>query len=807
MLSCLFAIALSSNVFAAEYTLVSDKSISFNVAPGAFAETISVTFSYENQTGMADADLNPPVSLSYSGHAIQENALSGISTLSNGALYFTKKDYGGSGASAWAKYDIRFTPTKEAIGTAVFDVGLYKTSSDTKFDKYGSFSGTAIVSTPHAKLIANPLTADATINKWSAAYTMPITDPDGTSTGYTYTEHVVPSGSLVKITGDQIEFFSSYEGVQEFQIAVADNDEPGYITVFTATVTFESGTYEYTLVADKEIKFDVAPGAPNETINVTFSFENQTGKPDSWLTSPVSLSYSGHAIQENALSGISSLSNGSLYFSKQGYSGSGPTAWVTYNIRFTPTKEAIGTAVFDVGLYKTSSDTKFDKYGSFSGTAIVSTPHAKLIANPLTADATINKWSAAYTMPITDPDGTSTGYTYTEHVVPSGSLVKITGDQIEFFSSYEGVQEFQIAVADNDEPGYITVFTATVTFESGTYEYTLVADKEIKFDVAPGAPNETINVTFSFENQTGKPDSWLTSPVSLSYSGHAIQENALSGISSLSNGSLYFSKQGYSGSGPTAWVTYNIRFTPTTVMGLDTFDVGLYHTGTDTKYDKYGSLAGEAFVAYPPAPPTLVSDLTIETLEGLTSKGHTPSFLDEYGTRSSYQFDITTQPANGVAEVIGGEIFYTPNSSFIGVDPFSFSVTDLDLPSLPVIGYGSANVGIAETFGTVDDVTFLHTASVVKKSTGDDASILRYIDAGVIKKKSGDTLSGLNTVRFSLSDSAKNPVEVAGITINPGDLADIDVDFTLSAGKLRLPIKTNGAVLGDSNYTLTILAN
>jgi hypothetical protein len=81
----------------------------------------------------------------------------------------------------------------------------------------------------------------------------------------------------------------------------------------------------------------------------------------------------------------------------------------------------------------------------------------------------------------------------------------------------------------------------------------------------------------------------------------------------------------------------------------------------------------------------------IQTVQGQTSSGVTPVVSDP-DSGDNHFFTISVQPANGIAQVVNGQLVYTPSGNFTGSDNFTFIAEDLGGLSVA----GTANVTVTE---------------------------------------------------------------------------------------------------------------
>jgi len=103
--------------------------------------------------------------------------------------------------------------------------------------------------------------------------------------------------------------------------------------------------------------------------------------------------------------------------------------------------------------------------------------------------------------------------------------------------------------------------------------------------------------------------------------------------------------------------------------------------------------------------PTAAS-ASITTNEDTASAPVTPSVTDP-DAGDSFTFSIVTQPANGTASVVSGQLVYTPASNYNGPDSFTFRATDSG--NLSVVGTGSVTVLAVNDAPSVADLSIFAT--------------------------------------------------------------------------------------------------
>ena len=95
--------------------------------------------------------------------------------------------------------------------------------------------------------------------------------------------------------------------------------------------------------------------------------------------------------------------------------------------------------------------------------------------------------------------------------------------------------------------------------------------------------------------------------------------------------------------------------------------------------------------------------ITIDATRGVIGIPSTPT-IDDPTPADSFTFEILTQPENGVAEIVDGQIRYTPEVGYTGDDFFTYRVTDSAGGS--VVGTASVSVSAVDTAisGVIDSI-------------------------------------------------------------------------------------------------------
>lgn len=130
----------------------------------------------------------------------------------------------------------------------------------------------------------------------------------------------------------------------------------------------------------------------------------------------------------------------------------------------------------------------------------------------------------------------------------------------------------------------------------------------------------------------------------------------------------------------------NGRVSLTTSNGSLIYTPNAHFTGADsftyTVEDVYGGISNETTVSITVMPrnnaPMAVNDLVALSPDQSVSIAVTgnDTDLDIGDTLDLDTLDLVTFPANGTAAVLGGEIRYTPDSTFTGTDSFTYTVRD-----------------------------------------------------------------------------------------------------------------------------------
>ena len=209
--------------------------------------------------------------------------------------------------------------------------------------------------------------------------------------------------------------------------------------------------------------------------------------------------------------------------------------------------------------------------------------------------------------------------------------------------------------------------------------------------------------------------------------------------------------------------------------------------------------------------PTAAS-ASIATGEDTTSAGVTPSVTDVDDT--SFTIAIVTQPAYGLAAIVGNQLVYTPSADFFGADSFTFSATDsgglsvtgtADVSVAPVndaptatsasitTDEDTASTGVTPSVSDVDDTSF--TFAIVSQGANGTASVV----GGQLVYTPNADFNGADSFIYSATDSGglsvNGTASVTVISVNDAPVANDDSYGTES----NTPLTTGNVLANDTD--------
>jgi hypothetical protein len=163
----------------------------------------------------------------------------------------------------------------------------------------------------------------------------------------------------------------------------------------------------------------------------------------------------------------------------------------------------------------------------------------------------------------------------------------------------------------------------------------------------------------------------------------------------------------------------------------------------------------------PPSPPTAADDSASTDEDTSVDIDVLANDSDPEGNLDPSSLAVHSQPANGTATVVGGQIRYTPDPDFSGTDTFTYEVCDTTLPT-PLCSTATVSV-------TVSEVNDPPTAADDSASTDEDTSV----DIDVLANDS-DVDDGLDVSSVTVTGAASNGTT----SVNP----DGTIDYTPDPG-------------------------
>ncbi len=161
----------------------------------------------------------------------------------------------------------------------------------------------------------------------------------------------------------------------------------------------------------------------------------------------------------------------------------------------------------------------------------------------------------------------------------------------------------------------------------------------------------------------------------------------------------------------------------------------------------------------PPSPPTAADDSASTDEDTSVDIDVLANDSDPEGNLDPSSLAVHSQPANGTATVVGGQIRYTPDPDFSGTDTFTYEVCDTTLPT-PLCSTATVSV-------TVSEVNDPPTAADDSASTDEDTSV----DIDVLANDSdvdGDALTASGFTQGTHGSVSDNGDGTVDYTPDPG---------------------------------------
>ncbi len=418
-------------------------------------------------------------------------------------------------------------------------------------------------------------------------------------------------------------------------------------------------------------------------------------------------------------------------------------------VRFTPAPDFNGTTSFDYTL----SD------GALTATATVTVTVTPVNDPPVAANdsLTVNEDSAATVVDVlvNDSFAPDTGETLTVTAVsqPSNGTVELVGGEVRFtpVPDFNGTTSFTYTVSDGR--GGEATATVTVTVNA-VNDAPVAANDTVTVDEDSGAT--VVNV---LANDSTGPDTGETLTVTA--------------VTQPANGTVEL-------------VGGEVRFTPAPdFSGTTSFT----YTVSD------GALTATATVTVTVTPvndaPVAVNDtLTVDEDSGATVVDVLAN--DSTGPDSGETVTVTvvTQPANGMVELVGGEVRFTPAPDFSGTTSFTYTVSD--------DGGSTMTATVSVTVNAVNDAP-VHTVPGPQATPEETPLVFSSVNA--LSVSDVDALVGDLSVTLRASGGTLTLGSTVDLLFISGDgTADTFITFTGSLANI------NAALSGltwtpDENFT------
>jgi hypothetical protein len=171
--------------------------------------------------------------------------------------------------------------------------------------------------------------------------------------------------------------------------------------------------------------------------------------------------------------------------------------------------------------------------------------------------------------------------------------------------------------------------------------------------------------------------------------------------------------------------------------------------------------------------------------------------------------EFTSQPQNGVAEIIGSGMFYTPNSGFTGTDTFTYTVIDnhgavsdaatvtVTIDTQPVAVNDSANavpsepqsISVMQNDSDPDSGDSIGLHAIVSSPQNGVATI----NGSVISYTGGNTYWGIDTFTYTIHDNhgAVSDAATVTVTVDYPPVAEADSFNVITGVKTLLGVEYN----------------
>ncbi len=579
------------------------------------------------------------------------------------------------------------------------------------------------------------------------------------------------------VTLDVLSNDTSNSGSNQLTITSVGNPSNGTATIVNGKIVYTpnagfvgTDSFTYTIT-------DSNGDTATATATVTVEGDKPVAQNDSDstpLNTPVSLD-----VLDNDTSNSGS---NQLTITSVGNPSNGTATIVNGEIVYTPDAGFVGTDSFTYTITDSNGDTA-------TATATVTVEGDKPVAQN---DSATTDEGESVTLDVLDNDTSNSGsnqLTITSVGNPSNGTATLVNGQIVYTpnAGFSGTDSFTYTITDSN--GDTATATATVT---------------VNDDPKPEAQNDSAT--------TGEGDSVTLDVLDNDTSNSGSNQLTITNVGNPSNGTATL-------------VNGQIVYTPNAgFSGTDSFT----YTITDSN--------GETATAT--ATITVTDDPKPEAQnDSATTDEDKPVTLDVLGndTSNSGSGDLTITgvgtPSNGTAQIVAGQIVYTPNAGFSGTDSFTYTITDSNGETATATATVTVNEAPNKAPKAVNDTASTAcsaiTINVLNNDSDPDGDALSIVSVGnaslgdamisadgmsIIYQPSntcgkGGQYTGLDSFSYTISDgnggtaSANVSVDVKGVTSGGNSNAEPD-DVMINEGETV----TINALSNDAGNGLRIIA-
>jgi len=231
----------------------------------------------------------------------------------------------------------------------------------------------------------------------------------------------------------------------------------------------------------------------------------------------------------------------------------------------------------------------------------------------------------------------------------------------------------------------------------------------------------------------------------------------------------------------------------------------------------------------------LVDDVPVAVDDSVTTQEDTLVLIDVLANDSGLgdtplNLVITTPPGHGTAEVVENQTRYTPNTSFNGVDSFTYTVTDADGDSstatvMITVGAVTDPLAAVDDVYSVDEdiVLIVDVLGVLMNDSNSDGDPLTAVlesgtSSGSLTLNAGGSFTyepnldfnGTDTSTYKSTDgSSDSNIAAVTITVNPVDDLPVAVDDSVPIeddAPVDIEVLGNDTGLGDTPINVTIVS-